>query len=95
VFDEKLGREVHVFCGVDREWSYSYLLEKGYLPVTCQELIDPTPLEEEVIEDSLQTFTVKEILSGTLNSNYRISHVVVTIFDENGVELRPMKELIR
>lgn len=88
VFDEKLGRDIHVFCGVDRQWSYRYLLEKGYLPVTCQELIDPTPLEEEIIEDSLQEFTKKEILSGTLKSNYRISHVVVTIFDESGKELR-------
>lgn len=83
-FDEKLGQEVYVLCGVDAKRTFDWLYNSGYLPVTCKELIDPAPLPEEQITESVAFEGVDTLLSGELNSNYRLSHVQMTIYDEQG-----------
>lgn len=83
-FDEQLGQDVYVLCGVDAERSFDWLYNSGYLPVTCKELIDPTPLPEEQITASVAFEGIDSLLSGELQSNYRLSHVQMTIYDEQG-----------
>lgn len=83
-FDETLGQEVYIACGVDVQWSFETIFGKGYLPVTCKELVDPSPRPEETLKDSVTQVTRENILGGTLESNYRISSVTVTVTDSKG-----------
>lgn len=83
-FDEALGQEVYIACGVDVQWSFETIFGKGYLPVTCKELVDPSPRPEEALKDTVTTLTVENILGGTLESNYRISSITATVTDSKG-----------
>lgn len=83
-FDEQLGQEVYLSCGVDTQWTFESIFKKGYLPITCKELVDPSPRPEEQLTDSVKTPTFENILGGTLESNYRISSVTATVTDARG-----------
>ena len=83
-FDEKIGKEVYLACGVDTKWSFDTIFKKGYLPVTCQELIDPAPRPEEKLEDTISEINEKTILRGMVTCNYRISNVTATVTDTDG-----------
>ena len=82
--DETTGQTITRLQGIDREYSFQYLYDKGYLPVTCKELIDPSPLPEATVTDSESTHTIDNIFKGTVNSPYRISHVTIRIADKKG-----------
>ena len=86
--DESIGETIYVASGVDTKYSFQDLFDLGYLPVTCKELIDPAPLLEESITDSVDTFTYEYLLSGRLESNYRISHAQMVIQDSKGNEVQ-------
>lgn len=83
-FDEALGQEVYLACGVDTKWSFQTLLNKGYLPVTCKELIDPAPLTKESVVDSAKEYSFKTLHSGTITASYPISSLTMTITDAQG-----------
>lgn len=83
-FDEALGQDVYLSCGVDTQWSFETIFKRGYLPITCKELVDPTPRPEETLTDTVTTPTLDNILGGTLESNYRISSVTATVTDSKG-----------
>ena len=83
-YDEDLGQNVYLCEVVDKQWSFQTILDKGYLPITCQELIDPSPLPEPKVEDSLQAPTVETMFTGFLKANYRIASVMTTITDKDG-----------
>ena len=83
-YDEHIGENVHRLCGVDVQWSFDYLLDIGYLPITCKELVDPAPMSAETMEDSIKKHSLDTILSGTLKSNYIFSSVTITIKDAEG-----------
>lgn len=83
-FDAQLGQNVYVLGGVDTKKTFDSLYKSGYLPVTCKELVDPTPLTEEQVVGSVPFTGADTLLSGKLESNYRISHVQLTIYDMQG-----------
>ena len=80
-YDEDLGQQVYLCEIVDKQWSFDRIFSKGYLPITCQELIDPSPLPEPTLEDSNKEPTVENMFYSTVTSNYRIASVTVTVSD--------------
>ena len=85
---EVTGEPVYEICTVDGEWSFSYLLKKAYLPITCKELIDPSPLPEKTITDSQTEFNKDTLLTGTLSSKWFIDAVTVTVTDSSGAAVQ-------
>ena len=83
-YDEKLGEKVYYCGGVDDQFMFAKLFEQGYLPFTIKELVDPAPLEEEQVTDSVAAPSLQTIFEGKFTANYPISHVTVTILDEAG-----------
>ena len=83
-FDEALGQDVYMACGVDTKWSFTTLLYKGYLPITCKELIDPAPLAEETVADSVTEYSFDTLHKGTITASYPISSLTMTITDAQG-----------
>ena len=88
-FDETLGKDVFIACGYDEIWSFNTIYSKGYLPITCKELIDPSPLAEQVVTDTTTEFNESNIFNGRLTSSYRLSSVTYTIYDQND---RPVQQ---
>ena len=80
-YDQALGKDVYLCEIVDKQWSFDRIYGKGYLPITCQELIDPSPLPEPTLEDSNKEPTVENMFYSTVTSNYRIASVTVTVSD--------------
>ena len=83
-YHEVTGEPVYEICTVDNEWSFNYLLRKAYLPITCKELIDPSPLPEKTVTDSQTEFNKDTLLTGTLSSKWFIDAVTVTVTDSSG-----------
>lgn len=86
--DEATGETVYAIGGVDSTSTFSQLLSSGYLPVTCKELIDPSPLEEPVLTDSETEFSFETILSGNISCNWFIDAVTMTITDASGAQVQ-------
>lgn len=82
------GEEVTALSSglLDKKVTYSWLFTNGYLPVTCKELIDPSPIEDLVIEDSVAASDLNKstLLDGSITSNYYMSHFTMTITDAAG-----------
>lgn len=87
-FDQELGEMVYYCGGVDDEYLFIDLFNGGYLPFTCKELIDPSPIEEPKIIDSEQCLGFENIASGMLSCNYVMSYVTITITDEAGAKVQ-------
>lgn len=83
-FDEELGQEVYLCEVNDKQWSFDRIFGKGYLPITCQELIDPSPLPAATVEDPAENVGFDTMFTSIIKSNYRISSVTVSIEDANG-----------
>jgi len=86
-YNEELGQEVYLCEVMDKEWTYDTIFKKGYLPMTCKELVDPTPRPEPTVKDYTDAPTVDNMFSGIVESNYRISSITVTI-SQNGQTLQ-------
>lgn len=78
-FNDEIGQEVYPCEIMDKPWSYSLIFSKGYLPITCKELTDPSPRQEAVITDYTDTPTLDNLFGGVVQCNYRISSITVTI----------------
>ena len=89
-YEEQLDAMCYKACGYDSIWTFNTLYKKGYLPITCKELIDPAPLEEQKVEDSVADHSEKTMFRGQITSNYRISHATYTIYDANGRAVQQM-----
>lgn len=87
-YDEAIDQTVYIGCGVDNKMTFRALYKIGYLPITCKELIDPTPLAEEHVSDSVDMLSEATALTGVLESNYRISHATMTIYDAQGIKVQ-------
>lgn len=85
-YDETLGADVYIMGGVDRKYTFQKLYKSGYLPVTCKEFIDETPLEAETVTDSEagRDMSVDTMFAGALTCNYRIVSVTAEILDASG-----------
>ena len=82
--DEATGKIIYQLDLPDREMTFQELYTTGYLPVTCKELIDPSPLAEVTITDSEKEHNIDNIFKGIVNCPYRISNVTITIKDSKG-----------
>ena len=87
-FHEELGQDVYVMCGVDVRISFRSIYQGGCLPVTCKELVDPTPLAEETVTGAENAESLDALFSCALESNYRISHVTLCILDQQNVPVQ-------
>ena len=82
--DETTGETVVRLQGTDRKFTFQVLYQKGYLPVTCKELIDPAPLTPVEVTDSIENPSIDNIFKGTFTSTRRISYVTIDIKDAKG-----------
>lgn len=78
-YDNQLKKWVYPCEIMDKKWSYNTLFKKGYLPVTCKELVDPAPLAPPVITDYTDVPTVDNMFGGVVECNYRFSSITVTV----------------
>ncbi len=78
--------EAYTTTCLDTKSSYNSLFKKGYLPVTCEALLDPKYQVEEVkYEDSLAgSLNADAVLDGTITCNYYLSDLEMTITDASG-----------
>lgn len=88
ITDEATGLEVYPLDGIDVEWTFDYLLERAYLPVTCKELIDPSPLPEPAVNDPLTDVNDKNMFSGTITATRPIASVTLSVYDSNNTKIQ-------
>ena len=84
VYDEELGERVYLTYGIDDVFTFKTLYESGYLPVTCDVLIDPEAGFDDYVIDSEKEHTFDNILKGTFTTKWMLSNVTITITDKNG-----------
>ena len=85
VYDEELGERVYLTYGIDDVITFTTLYKNGYLPVTCDVLVDPEAKGfEDYVIDSEKEHTFENILKGTFHTKWLISNVTITITDKNG-----------
>jgi hypothetical protein len=84
--DPATGQTIVRMQDLDVVFTYDKLAQSGYLPITCKALIDPSPLEEEKIVDTIpaEEHSIENIFNGVFTCPYRISHVTVAISDKDG-----------
>lgn len=87
-YDPALGEVVYEIYGIDKKFTFSQLFVDGYLPITCKELIDPAPIPEPEVRDSITEHSGQTILTGTISCNWFIDAVTVTITDSAGKEVQ-------
>ena len=83
-FHSALQEDVYITFALDVRQTFHELLEEGYLPVTCKELIDPAPAEVPSVWDSVAQPDGTTLLEGVISSNWAIDCVTVTITDAGG-----------
>jgi len=91
VVDEKTGETIYLCEKTDQERTFATLYQLGYLPITCKELIDPSPLPETEVTDSVEQPSLENLYNGTVTSNYRISSVTITVWNADG---QPVQQLV-
>jgi len=81
----ELGETVYVIGGSENHgWTFRMLYDKGYLPYTCKELIDPSSLLTPEVSDSETKYSYDNLLIGKISSNWAIDVVTLTIKDNAG-----------
>ena len=83
-YDEHLGCDVYTISSIDKQHTFKDLFNGGYLPITCKELIDPTPLPEADVSDTNPATKYEVFYNGYVQSNYHIDTITTTITDRNG-----------
>lgn len=78
-YNEQIGAEVYPCEIMDKAWSYNEIFKKGYLPMTCKELVDPSPRPAAQITDYTDAPSLDNMFGGVIQANYRISSITVTI----------------
>ena len=94
-FDEDFGEPVYPIYKLDEVYSFADLYNEGYLPVTCKELIDPSPVAEPEIKDSLTEFNKDNIMTGTISCNWAMDKVTVVISDAGGNEVQRSSAVVK
>ena len=83
-FDPEYGEDVYFIYGVDDKYTYAKLFEQGYLPITCDVFLDPAPVAEVYVTDTIQEHSYNTILMGSFLSNRILSAATITITDPDG-----------
>ena len=92
-YNEAIGEDVYPIGNLEKVYSFAQLYEKGYLPITCRELVDPAPLAEETLElvpsaEQAGDGLLGQLLSRTVQSNRAINMVTLTVTDSAGAEVQ-------
>ncbi|MBR3934066.1 MAG: S-layer homology domain-containing protein [Clostridia bacterium] len=87
-YDEALGEDVYYIFGVDVPYTFKYLVDAGYMPITCKELVDPAQAPQTVVKDSLSQYSADTIFTGTVSSNRFMDYITVTITDKDGTTVQ-------
>lgn len=96
--DETTGEKIYQLETTDRKYTFFDLFSSGYLPITCKELIDPSPLPEPEIKDSFSgtiTPSVGNLFEGVVSCNYRMASTTITITDESGKTVQQSTMFVR
>lgn len=88
-YDAELGENVYETYLIDNKYTFFDLYSAGYLPITCKELIDPSPVEPESVSDSLAQPSIDSIFDGNLTATRFLESVTISITDvqENVVQI--------
>lgn len=83
---EAKKNEVLVIGGIDVKYTFEELMNDGFLPITCKELVEDGALDAVFVGDSIRTgkFTKATIYAGGVRTNRRIAVAHLKIFDANG-----------
>ena len=84
-YHEGLQTEVYICGEMDVPWSFTTLYSKGYLPVTCKELIDPAPLKPQSASLSNPDATIDNLFNASVETSHRFAYVTVTIQNDAGI----------
>lgn len=82
-YNEELGCDVYVIGGYNIEYTFKKLY-KGWCPTTAEILINPAPIPEATVSDSLTEYTEKSLFEGKITSNRVIDTAKMEIKDKNG-----------
>ncbi len=77
--DSTTGQTVYPFFGMNDVRTFTEVFADGYLPITCKELIDPSPVEEFWVKDNQTEYTLDTVTVGTFTTNNMIESVTITI----------------
>ncbi len=83
-----IDEPVYVIGGIDVKYTFTELYNEKYLPITVPQLVDPSPVAELEITDSITEHSKATIFDGTINANYYIDTMTVIITDEDGNEIQ-------
>ena len=87
-YNKTFGEDVYFTFGIDDKYTFDELLEKGYLPVSCDVLVDPNAAPKKVwIKDSVTDYSFDNILEGVFSSNQPMSFVNIRITNDRGDEV--------
>ncbi|MBP3313207.1 MAG: hypothetical protein J6K84_00910 [Oscillospiraceae bacterium] len=73
---------VYSGCTYNGQMSFTTLMNEGYLPVTCKQLLTPLDEVTPAVTDSVTNPTLSNMLTGTITATNPISHFTMTITDE-------------
>ena len=82
--EENYGEKVYRTFLIDDVKTFNWLFENGYMPYTCIELIDPSPIPEIQVTDTISDHSFATILDGTIKANRLMEGVTMTITDDKG-----------
>ncbi len=83
------GTKILVEGGIDARFSFKRLFEVNYIPFTFAEFLGQDPVEAgevKLVGDNSSPANLTELSTCTLESNYPISSVKVSIFEADGSE---------
>lgn len=88
-WNEELGEVVYTIYK-EVYMPFDQVFSSGYLPITCQVLIDASPVEEAKVIDSVDPseYNYENLLTGEFTTNRMVSSVTLTVTDENGEVFR-------
>ena len=81
-YDEAAGEDVYVCLRVDYDFTFAKLFQQGYLPVTNKIFVDPGPVAEPAVSDSLPNPGKNNLFEGVIGCNWALDHVMITVTDE-------------
>jgi len=87
-FDETVGEDVYPCITVDEKYTFAGLYMSGYLPVTNKVFVDPSPIAEPVVTDTLKNPSLSNLFSGTIKCSWALDNVTITITDASGAEVQ-------
>lgn len=84
-YDETIGEDIYKIYGIDDKYTFMKLLGSGYLPITCDVLVNPDATPKEAwFKDSETEFTKDNIFGGEITSNAMMAYMTITVTDAEG-----------